>query len=94
MPGNLGHFRLPYKYKWYRIFLPFLYHPTGACPINPSSINCGMKDVENAKGSTWGGSDEKHRDSESENQIIPAERLSLSRRLLTWGVELRGRSQI
>ncbi|KAI9458940.1 NCS cytosine-purine permease [Lactarius psammicola] len=49
-----------------------------------------MKDVENAKDSTW-SSDEKHRDSLSENHILPASKwLSLSWRLLTWGVELRG----
>ncbi|KAH9051848.1 NCS cytosine-purine permease [Lactarius vividus] len=49
-----------------------------------------MVDVENVKGATW-NSDEKHQDHEWQNQDLPAaKRLSLSRRLLTWGVELRG----
>lgn len=49
-----------------------------------------MMDVENAKDSTW-GSDEKLQDRESGNQNLPvANRLPLSRRLLTWGVESRG----
>ncbi|KAH9174775.1 NCS cytosine-purine permease [Lactarius sanguifluus] len=49
-----------------------------------------MVDVENVKGSTW-DPEEKHQDSEWENQNLPAaKRLSLSRRLLTWGIELRG----
>ncbi|KAH8984952.1 NCS cytosine-purine permease [Lactarius akahatsu] len=49
-----------------------------------------MVDVENVKGSTWDPG-EKHQDSEWENQNLPAaKRLSLSQRLLTWGVELRG----
>jgi hypothetical protein len=50
-------------------------------------------EVENTKVSTW-GPDEKHRDGESENHdLLAANRLSLSRRLLK-GVELRGLSQI
>ena len=49
-------------------------------------------EVENAKVSTW-GFDEKHRDDESENQnLLAANRLLISRRLLK-GVELRGLSQ-
>ncbi|KAH9050782.1 NCS cytosine-purine permease, partial [Lactarius vividus] len=49
-----------------------------------------MVDVENVKGATW-DSNEKHQDNdERQNQKLPAaKRLSLSRRLLTWGVELR-----
>ncbi|KAH9020334.1 NCS cytosine-purine permease [Lactarius hengduanensis] len=49
-----------------------------------------MVDVENVKSSTWDPV-KKNQDSEWENQNLPAaKRLSLSQRLLTWGVELRG----
>ena len=59
-----------------------------------SSIDGGMEDIVNAKGSTR-GLDEKHPGRESDNRSLPSpSQLSLSRRLLTWGVELRGLSQI
>ncbi|KAF8268421.1 NCS cytosine-purine permease [Lactarius quietus] len=46
-------------------------------------------EVEHAKASSWGS--EKHRESQSENQdFFHPDRLSLSQRLLTWGVEVRG----
>jgi hypothetical protein len=51
-------------------------------------------EMENAEVSAW-VSDEKHRVSESDSQNhFAANRLSLSQRLLTWGVEVRGLSQI
>ena len=59
-----------------------------------SSIDGGMEDIVNAKDSTR-VFDEKHPGRESENRSLPSpSQLSLSRRLLTWGVELRGLSQI
>ena len=51
-------------------------------------------EVENTEVSAW-VSDEKLQVSESESQNhLAADRLSLSQRLLTWGVEVRGLYQI
>jgi hypothetical protein len=51
-------------------------------------------ELENAEVSAW-VSDEKLQVSESESENhLAANRLSLSRRLLTWGVEIRGLSKI